>query len=65
MTQVIQDDGSLIGVSALEVLPCTVVQIKTDAVDGYNAIQIGVGKKNHMSKGLAGHLKGLGSFLAI
>lgn len=41
MTQVFNPNGSLIGVTAIEVGPCVVVQKKTVATDGYTAIQLG------------------------
>ncbi|HXH14183.1 MAG TPA: 50S ribosomal protein L3 [Alphaproteobacteria bacterium] len=41
MTQVFMQDGSLIPCTAIEVGPCWVVQIKTQANDGYDAIQVG------------------------
>jgi len=42
MTQVFDDDGRVVPVTLLEVGPCTVLQIKTQAgPDGYNAVQLG------------------------
>ena len=41
MTQYIQEDGTVAAVTAVEVGPCTVTQIKTEANDGYEAVQIG------------------------
>lgn len=43
MTQVFTDNGHLIPVTVVEVGPCYVVQKKTVATDGYNAIQVGFG----------------------
>lgn len=43
MTQVFTENGHLIPVTVVEVGPCYVVQKKTVATDGYNAIQIGFG----------------------
>ncbi len=45
MTQVFNPNGNLIGVTAIEVGPCTVVQKKTLATDGYSAVQIGFDDK--------------------
>ena len=42
MTQVFTADGKLIPVTAIEVAPNTVMQVKTVESDGYNAIQLGV-----------------------
>ena len=41
MTQVFDEDGSLIPVTVLEAGPCVVTQIKTVDNDGYDAIQVG------------------------
>jgi large subunit ribosomal protein L3 len=41
MTQVFAADGQRIPVTVIEAGPCTVLQKKTDATDGYNALQVG------------------------
>ncbi len=41
MTQVFAVDGRRIPVTVIEAGPCTVLQKKTDATDGYNALQLG------------------------
>jgi large subunit ribosomal protein L3 len=41
MTQVFNPNGALVGVTALEVGPCVVVQKKTKEKDGYVALQLG------------------------
>ena len=41
MTQIFDSNGKVIPVTVLEVGPCTIVQKKTQASDGYNAIQLG------------------------
>jgi len=43
MTQIFTEDGKAVGCTVLEVGPCPVVQIKTSATDGYEAIQLGFG----------------------
>ena len=40
MTQIFDDQGSIIPVTLVEVKPCQVSQIKTIDSDSYNAIQI-------------------------
>jgi len=45
MTQVFNANGILIGVTALEVGPCVVVQKKTKEKDGYTALQLGFEEK--------------------
>ena len=44
MTQVFQENGQVEAVTAIEAGPCTVVQVKTAASDGYNAAQLGFGE---------------------
>jgi large subunit ribosomal protein L3 len=58
MTQVFADDGSTVGVTAIEVEPSVIVQIKTKDKDGYDAIQLGYGriKQKNVTKPLQGHL---------
>lgn len=53
------DKGRLTPVTVIEVGPCPVVQVKTIETDGYNAIQIGFGKKDpkRTIKPAAGHFK--------
>lgn len=41
MTRVYNETGGAIGVTAIEVGPCVVLQIKTYAKEGYNAIKLG------------------------
>ncbi len=59
MTQFIQEDGLVTAVTAVEVGPCTVTQIKTDATDGYEAVQIGfmTVPERKLQKARRGHLQ--------
>ena len=58
MTQVFGDNGNSIPVTVLEAGPCTVVQVKTQASDGYEALQVGFEpKKKNVNKPMAGHFK--------
>lgn len=41
MTQVFQEDGTLIPVTVLQAGPCVVTQVKTEESDGYKAVQVG------------------------
>jgi len=41
MTQVYDDEGTLLPVTVVQAGPCTVMQIKTARSDGYDAVQIG------------------------
>ncbi len=45
MTQVFNPTGTLVGVTAVEVGPCVVVQKKTVEKDGYTALQLGFDEK--------------------
>jgi large subunit ribosomal protein L3 len=58
MTQVFDEDGSAVGVTAIEVEPSVILQVKTKDKDGYEAIQIGYGrtKQKNVTKPLQGHL---------
>ena len=47
MTQIFDEDGSLIPVTVLQARPCVVTQVKTLDNDGYSAVQVGfVDKKD-------------------
>ena len=62
MTQIFDEQGKVIPVTAIEAGPCTVVQVKTVETDGYNAIQLGFGdvKENKVNKPVKGHYAKLG-----
>lgn len=66
MTQVFAADGRWIPVTVVEAGPCTVLQKKTAATDGYDALQVGFGeKKSHrVNKPAMGHFRkaGQGAF---
>ena len=59
MTQVFTKDGKLIPVTVIEVQPNVVMQVKTNEVNGYNAIQLGVfeKKEKNASKAEIGNAK--------
>lgn len=61
MTQVFEDDGTVVPVTVIKVEPNTVVQVKTKGKDGYEAVQIGSVSKKKLSKPQQGHLKDLGN----
>ena len=49
MTQIFDEDGSLIPVTVLEAGPCVVTQVKTEENDGYKAVQVGfIDKKDRI-----------------
>jgi large subunit ribosomal protein L3 len=62
MTQLFTERGTVVPVTVLEAGPCRVVQRKTVAVDGYDAVQIGFGerKQKRTTKPLSGHFKRAG-----
>lgn len=59
MTQRFQDGGEVV-VTAIEVGPCFVTQVKTEAKDGYNAVQLGFGESKRLNSAEKGHLKNVG-----
>ena len=58
MTSMFAADGRIVPVTVLQAGPCTVTQVKTEATDGYNALQLGFGqrKASRVSKPQKGHL---------
>ena len=44
MTQIFGDSGNIEAVTAIEAGPCTIVGIKTESKEGYNAAQLGFGE---------------------
>jgi len=61
MTQLFHDDGEVV-VTAIEVGPCFVIQVKTEAKDGYNAVQLGFGEAKRLNSPQKVHLKEIGQF---
>lgn len=62
MTQIFEDDGTVVPVTIIKADPSIVVRTRTPEVDGYAAVQIGYGerKAKHTSKPLAGYFKSQG-----
>jgi large subunit ribosomal protein L3 len=59
MTQVFRPDGQVVPVTLLKAGPCTVLQRKTPATDGYDAVQLGLVefiKPKRINKPRTGHL---------
>jgi len=69
MTQIFTADGRRVPVTVIEAGPCVVLQKKTVATDGYDAIQVGFGEKaaHRVSKPQMGHFKkvGKGAFATL
>ena len=59
MTQVFQDDGTMVAVSVVAIEPNTVTRLRTEAQDGYTAVQIGTDVVKKLSKPETGQLKDL------
>jgi large subunit ribosomal protein L3 len=59
MTQIFQEDGTVVPVTVLECGPCTVLQLRTEEKDGYSAVQLGFLDKRRKSASAAerGHAK--------
>lgn len=57
MTRMYLEDGSAVALSVVHVERNRIVQIKSQAVDGYSAVQVttGIQKRSRLTKGLAGH----------
>jgi len=62
MTQVYDAQNVLVPVTVVEAGPCAVVQVKTQAADGYNAVQLGFSAKKvkNTSKAELNHAKQAG-----
>jgi len=56
MTQAFQDDGTLVGVTVIEVEPNLITAVRTTQEDGYEAVQVGFGavKSGRVNKPHAG-----------
>lgn len=59
MTQIFDQEGNVVPVTVIEAGPCPVVQKKTAATDGYDAIQVGFAtqKEHRLNNPERGHFK--------
>ena len=59
MTSIFDENGKNIPCTVIEAGPCVVTQVRTNAVDGYEALQLGFDDKTekHTIKAEAGHFK--------
>lgn len=57
MTRVFAEEGPAVPVTVLMAGPCTVLQVKTEETDGYEAVQVGFGGKKlkRSTRGELGH----------
>lgn len=67
MTQIFDDKGAALPVTAISVRNNVVTQVRTKEIDGYEALQIGEGSRNptRIAKPQKGHFKDLGSFASV
>ncbi|PID68746.1 MAG: 50S ribosomal protein L3 [Flavobacteriia bacterium] len=63
MTSIFDDNGKNIPCTVIEAGPCIVTQVRTEEVDGYNAVQLGFDDKKEKAanKALTGHFKKAGT----
>lgn len=61
MTQIFEEDGSVVPVTVLRVGPCVVTQIRTDERDGYQAVQLGFEESKRLNSPQRGHQSAAGS----
>ncbi len=63
MTSLFDENGKNIPCTVIEAGPCVVTQVRTEEVDGYNALQLGFDDKTAKSsnKALDGHFKKAGT----
>jgi len=63
MTSIFDDNGKNIPCTVIEAGPCVVTQVRTKAVDGYEALQLGFDDKaeKQTTKALKGHFKKAGT----
>lgn len=59
MTQVFNEDGSVVPVTVIEAGPAVVTQIRTEKTDGYSAVQVGFGEvaERRLTKPVVGQFK--------
>jgi large subunit ribosomal protein L3 len=63
MTQVFDEAGTVIPVTAIKAGPCVVVQVRSKDTDGYNAVQLGLVefiRPSRVNKPRSGHFKKAG-----
>ncbi len=58
MTQVWDEEDNVVPVTVIQAGPCVVSQVKSEATDGYDAVQIGFGdiKASRVNKPMKGHV---------
>jgi large subunit ribosomal protein L3 len=62
VSQIFRENGKMEAVTAVEAGPCCVIQVKTEAKEGYGAVQLGFEEARQVNSPQRGHLKELGKF---
>jgi large subunit ribosomal protein L3 len=59
MLQVFLEDGSTVAVTAVQLMPLTVTQLRTKDNEGYSSVQVGLipAKEKHLTRAQMGHLR--------
>jgi len=57
MTRVFEENGAVISVTVVEAGPCTITQIKTRVIDGYDKVQVGFQETKKLNSPQRGHLR--------
>ena len=63
MTSIFNENGKNIPCTVIEAGPCVVTQVRTEVVDGYEALQLGFDDKKTANKAASGHAKKAGTVL--
>ena len=61
MTRIFDENGKNIPCTVIEAGPCVVTQVRTEEVDGYNALQLGFDDAKTANKAAQGHAKKAGT----
>lgn len=61
MTSIFDDNGKNVPCTVIEAGPCVVTQVRTNEVDGYEALQLGFDDKKTANKAAEGHAKKAGT----
>ncbi|MFD0977758.1 50S ribosomal protein L3 [Salinimicrobium gaetbulicola] len=61
MTSIFDENGKNIPCTVIEAGPCVITQVRTEEVDGYEALQLGFDDKKTANKAATGHAKKAGA----
>jgi len=61
MTSIFDENGKNLPCTVIEAGPCVVTQVRTEGVDGYEALQLGFDDKKTATKAAEGHFKKAGT----